>query len=173
MDPHHFTTPRRNRPPFSAFPPFLTNNCQKQQNARRTRFAGRSPLIPRFMKLLLTSEGDILWYPSREECWAYKQRGKKKKKHTAAEVISLIMSPQLWQGQAGSIAAANFGPRHRHPKKESCKKSQYSAGAGVVSKPPSLTSVNERGSKGMVLANDPRSVTSNRCLTLRSGGVRV
>lgn len=36
------STARQNQTPISAFPAFPTNNCQNKQNARQTRFAGRS-----------------------------------------------------------------------------------------------------------------------------------
>lgn len=50
----------RHSVPFLIFP---TNNCQKKQNARQTRFAGRSLLIPHFIKLLSTSEGNLVVIP--------------------------------------------------------------------------------------------------------------
>lgn len=60
---HSLSATRRNQPPFNAFPAFLTNNCQRKQSARQTRFAGRSLLIPHFIKLLSTSEGNLVVIP--------------------------------------------------------------------------------------------------------------
>lgn len=54
-------------------------------------------------------------------------------KNLCGRVISLIMSPQLWQGQAGSIAPANLGWRYRHPTQEQLSAARCSARTGMAS----------------------------------------
>lgn len=79
------------------------------------------------------------------------------------------MSMQLWQGQAGSAAAANFGGNSTvSPTLVEPDAVREVAWRVEV---PSLMSVSGRSYKGTVLENDPQSITSHKCTTLRLGGV--
>lgn len=77
----------------------VSNNCQRKQNP--------SFLISYFRKLLLTSEGNLVTTQLERML-----RLRDKAKNHSSSTISLIMSLLLWQDQAGSVAAANFGERH-------------------------------------------------------------
>lgn len=77
---------------------------------------------------------------------------------------------QLWQGQAGSAAAANFGGTAATPSNATLEPDAVREVAWRVAV-SSLMSVSERSSKGTVLENNPQSITSHRCSTPRLCGV--
>lgn len=155
---HSPSTTKQNRPPFSAFPAFPTNNCQRKQNACRYRFVIWARLTPHSLKSLLTSEPNLA-VGRTPTVWA------EVKTATAA-----ILARYWTCNYNGVKVAANFGEWHWHPEQESLSAAERSLRSGMASVSAITHDSQWEEFQGH---NSPQSVTSHRCTTPMSRGLQA